>query len=88
VRFYVRAKVDRPWKFDYEFKRGFTVNAIVDLNRIDQAAVSCFRLHHVTGEREKAVSSGSSVRTPEVLERNFCNWRALHFNFAPPNELL
>nr|CAG4641027.1 EOG090X09LQ [Eulimnadia texana] len=32
VRYIVKAKMDRPWAFDYEFKKAFTVNAIVDLN--------------------------------------------------------
>ena len=84
VRFYVRAKVDRPWKFDYEFKRGFTVNAIVDLNRIDQAAVSCFHLHHVTGEREKRKLSLGVVAPSGrgKFRAQLCDWRAPHFNFA------
>lgn len=40
VRYYVQAKADRPWAFDYKFKAGFTVNAFVDLNQIPDAAVS------------------------------------------------
>lgn len=44
VRYFVRAKAERPWAFDYEFKAGFSVNTFVDLNQIPAAAVS-FPLH-------------------------------------------
>ncbi|XP_025077865.1 uncharacterized protein LOC112554340 [Pomacea canaliculata] len=32
VRYFVKAIIDKPWKFDYTFKRPFTVIGILDLN--------------------------------------------------------
>ena len=43
VRYYVRAQLDRGCNVNSVFKRAFTVNNIVDLNRNAQAAVSIRR---------------------------------------------
>ncbi|XP_046852132.1 arrestin domain-containing protein 3-like isoform X2 [Xenia sp. Carnegie-2017] len=32
IRYFLEAKVDRPWKFDHKFRRPFTVNEIIDIN--------------------------------------------------------
>ena len=32
IRYYVKAKIDKPWKFDHKVKRPFTVNDIIDTN--------------------------------------------------------
>ena len=32
IRYYVKAKIDKPWKFDHKTKRPFTVNDIIDTN--------------------------------------------------------
>lgn len=42
LRYYVRASLNRRYMLDAVFKRGFTVNNIVDLNFIYQAPVSLF----------------------------------------------
>ena len=39
VRYFVRAILRRPWKFDYEYKFPFTVNTIADLNYIYNSRV-------------------------------------------------
>ena len=32
IRYYIEARVDRPWKFDYKIRKPFTVNEIIDIN--------------------------------------------------------
>ncbi|XP_028390940.1 arrestin domain-containing protein 3-like [Dendronephthya gigantea] len=32
IRYYMEAKVDRPWKSDYKTRKPFTVNEIIDIN--------------------------------------------------------
>ena len=39
VRYSVKAVIDKPWKFDHEVKRPFTVISNVDLNLMPNAAV-------------------------------------------------
>lgn len=43
VRYFVKAIIDKPWKFDYTFKRPFTVIGILDLNA-DANAVVTFKM--------------------------------------------
>ncbi|XP_028391500.1 arrestin domain-containing protein 2-like [Dendronephthya gigantea] len=32
IRYYIEAKVDRPWKFDHKIRKPFTVNELIDIN--------------------------------------------------------
>lgn len=32
IRYYIEAKVDRPWKFDHKVRKAFTVNEVIDIN--------------------------------------------------------
>ncbi len=40
VRHYLKATIDKPWKFDHSTKRQITIISIVDLNQMPNAAVS------------------------------------------------
>ena len=40
VRYTVKGTIDKPWKFDHNTKRPFTVVALLDLNTQPNAAVS------------------------------------------------
>ena len=40
VRYWLKATIDKPWKFDPECKFVFTVGSVLDLNTLPNAAVS------------------------------------------------
>lgn len=42
VRYTIKGTIDKPWKFDHNTKRPFTVIALLDLNTQPNAAVSSF----------------------------------------------
>ena len=39
VRYYLKATIDKPWKFDHTVKRPFTINSSVDLNQMPETRV-------------------------------------------------
>lgn len=41
VRYWVRASIEKPWKFDHMTKKAFTVVSALDLNSLPEANVSC-----------------------------------------------
>ena len=46
VRYFLKASIDRPWKFDKHYKMLFTVASVLDLNTVVNAGVSTsFRSH-------------------------------------------
>jgi hypothetical protein len=47
VRYWLKANIDRPWKFDPEYKMLFTVGSVLDLNTQANAMVCLYIYYYV-----------------------------------------
>ncbi|XP_014665524.1 PREDICTED: arrestin domain-containing protein 3-like isoform X2 [Priapulus caudatus] len=62
VRYYAKACINRPWKFDHTVKEMFTVVSVLDLNVLPQAE------SHVSGRNEKYVCCWCCKQGPLACE--------------------
>ena len=60
IRYWAKATIDRPWKFDHHTKRAFSVISCLDLNQEPTAPVSLFLQNFLVG-----VLSGSLTIIPK-----------------------
>ena len=78
IRYYIEAKVDRPWKFDHKIRKPFTVNEIIDINLPQYSTVPA-------GTKEKKIGclccAAGNVNMQASLDRSgYCPGEQIFLN--------
>lgn len=84
IRYYVEAKVDRPWKFDHKVKLPISINEVIDINRQEYQ-------FQPTGTKNKEVGlfccKAGKVGFSASLDRSgYCPGEQIYINATVDNQ--